>query len=216
MAKVISRRLVTIGLVATVLGALAGYLLSPQRDRTPPSVAIPGLLWPNPKPLAPFELLDHTGAAFNLQRLAGKWTFLFFGYTHCPDICPSTMATLARVASHLAPEVRRGTQFVFVSVDPARDTRRHLAEYVRYFDPAFVGVSAELNALDALTRQLGIVHIRGNPDPQGEYVVDHSAAVLLIDPEGRMLGVFSAPHDASDIGDRFQRIRTFVGGRNHG
>lgn len=208
--------LLVVALMAAVVGAATALYLRPSgapldlvRDQDGP--AIQGLLWPHPKQVAPFELIDHHGEAFDLERLKGRWSFMFFGYTHCPDVCPMTMDTLKRVAGRLeGREAGADTQVVFVSVDPARDTPEHLKDYVEYFHPDFVGATGTTEELMAMTRQLGIVYDLNDDDGGNDYLVDHSAAVLLTDPEARLVGVFSAPHRAEDIAARFEAMRGFL------
>lgn len=197
--------------LATVSGLGGGMYLAGSRHGAAPD--IPGLLWPQPKAIGHFALVDDHERPFDRGRLAGKWSFLFFGFTHCPDICPTTLATLANVAARLhAPVGGAPYQYVFVTVDPQRDTTAHLAEYVDYFDERFIGVRGDDEALAEFTRQLGVVWFRGEPDEEGRYLVDHTAAVMLVDPEVRLVGVFSAPHDAADIAARTARIRAFLEG----
>ena len=209
-------KLLLAGTLAAAMGLTAGFLLSHyMADRTQQQQAsIPGFLWPNPKMLRAFSLVDQHGQPFDRERLKGKWTFLFFGYTHCPDVCPVTLAVLQQVAQALraSPKGARDVQIVFVSVDPERDTPARLAEYVRYFDDEFVGATGNAVDLDVLTRQLGIVHMRLQPSEDGNYLVDHTAAILLTDPEARWLAVFSAPHKAPEIAKRYQEIRSVVEG----
>ncbi|MDZ7753806.1 MAG: SCO family protein [Gammaproteobacteria bacterium] len=208
--------LLVVALMAAVVGAGTALYLRPTatsldlvRDRDGP--AIQGLLWPNPKQVAPFELTDHHGQAFDLDRLKGRWSFMFFGYTHCPDICPMTMDTLKRVADKLEErQTGADTQVVFVSVDPARDSPEHLKNYVEYFNPDFVGATGATEELMSMTRQLGIIYDLHEADQDGNYLVDHSAAVLLTDPQGRLVGVFSAPHRAEDMTARFEAMRGFL------
>ena len=201
-----SFRLAGIALVAAALGAVAALVLRPQPEPVPD---IAGMLWPDPRPVADFSLVDHDGEPFTRERLEGRWTFLFFGYTHCPDICPDTMARLRNVVHALEeyPGDAEDVQVAFVSVDPERDTREHLKAYVQYFDPEFLGVTGSEEAIDRITRDLGIVYALGAPEDDGSYLVDHSAAVLLLGPQGRFIGVFSAPHDPADIAERFRAMR---------
>src|SRR5258708_16059500 len=102
-------------------------------------------LFPDPKPLTAFALTDHENRVFDLSRLKGKWSFLFFGYTHCPDICPTTLAILARAHEKIAKSAvgAKDVQFVFISVDPNRDTAGKLRQYVSFFDPPFLGVTGD-------------------------------------------------------------------------
>lgn len=199
--------------IAVFLGAQAFLNFSAKAPATQ-RPDIPGLLWPNPKPLTPFELSDQRGESFNLDTLKGKWTFLFFGYSHCPDVCPIALSVMDQVAKTLASDPTNGKalQFAFVSVDPERDTPEHLAEYVAYFNPDFIGATGAEPQLAPLTRQLGILYLHNKPDVEGNYLVDHTASILLIDPQGRFISVFSAPHNAQDIAERFGKIRAFIEG----
>lgn len=167
-----------------------------------------GTLLPQPKALAPFTLTGEDGEPLGKEDLAGRWTFVFFGYTHCPDICPTTLATLTQVDKRLA-DAGEGTRprVLFVSVDPERDTPERLAEYVGYFAPDFRGATADREELQALTRQLGVLYARseGQETAMG-YLVDHSGAVLLLDPQVRLTAIFSAPHDPEALAADFRSI----------
>ncbi|MCG8325990.1 MAG: SCO family protein [Thiotrichales bacterium] len=192
----------------TVLGALFGIYTSEYYQRSD-QAGIPGLLWPDPKQLRPFATIDHHDQVFGLQQLQGKWSFLFFGYTHCPDICPLTMTTLNTTYPDLQQRAGEDLQIVFVSVDPDRDGSAKLREYMTYFNSEFIGLGGTREQVDSLARQIGIAYFLHEADEQGSYLVDHSASVFLIDPKGRLLAVFSAPHTPGDIQDRFQQIHEF-------
>lgn len=164
--------------------------------------------FPVPRALQPFALVDHTGARFDNQSLTGHWTFLFFGYTHCPDVCPTTLSVLNGVAQRLA-DADAAVQFAFVSVDPARDTPEQLARFVKYFNGEFIGVTGEPAAIEQLTRQLGVLFMQvGNGTDPDSYLVDHTASVFLIDPHGRYHAVFTPPLDAGVIS---ADVRTMLG-----
>ena len=201
-----------IALIAgTLVGVGAAAFVSSKLEAARPP-AVPGFLWPDPPALPEFTLTDQRGEPFGLDRLKGRWSFLFFGFTHCPDVCPTTLSMLAKVSRELEPDDGPGgdPQFVFVSVDPARDTPARLGEYVAYFDPDFLGVSGPDSALQPLARQLGIFVRRDAPDADGNYLVAHGAAVLLVDPQGRFVGVFQAPHDPVAIATSYRLIREFL------
>ena len=210
------RRLALILFIAGAVGLLGGFLVSqaiPGRPGERPD--IPGLLWPHPKALGPFSLVDQQERPFDLERLKGRWTFLFFGYTHCPDVCPLTLTALDRVEKHLAQSHDAnldGVQFAFVTVDPQRDTPKKVAQYVQYFNKAFLGISGPEDKLAALTRQLGVIHMRTDADTRGDYLVDHTASIMLTDPQARLVGVFGPPHDAKTIAEQFTKIRRFIEG----
>jgi len=135
-------------MAAVVLAAMlcGAWLAAVYRESGSRAIFLPDgvmTLFPDPKPLAAFAFTDHENREFDLSRLNGKWSFLFFGYTHCPDICPTTLATLARVRENIAKGAAgaRDVQFVFISVDPNRDTAGKLGQYVTYFDASFLGVT---------------------------------------------------------------------------
>lgn len=160
----------------------------------------------SPRPLLPFELTAHDLKPLDIARLKGKWTLLFLGYTHCPDICPITLAELTRMAQQMSPDVLKDTQFVFVSVDPQRDSPESLAEYVRYFDERFIGATGSIDALTAFAHQLDS-KFSLETNPLGEPIVNHSSAILLIDPQVRYYARFEAPHYAEEIRQQYLALR---------
>jgi protein SCO1/2 len=206
---------VLLTLLAGAVGLLAGFVLyqsAPGKHAPQPDV--PGFLWPNPKSLTAFSLEDHAQRKFDLDRLKGKWTFLFFGYTYCPDVCPVTLSVLAEVEQRLSKinQPMDDVQVVFVSLDPQRDNQERLQQYVQYFNPDFVGVTGDEERLAALTRQLGVVYTITDRGRGGNYLVDHTASILLTDPAARLVAVFGLPHNAETIANRFVTIREFLQG----
>ena len=181
-----------------LVSAAAGFGLWQWRsaDPAPPLAALKVL--PEPRVLADFSLIDQDSRPFSLDRLRGQWSLLFFGFTHCPDICPGTLFDLEQVHQALreAPGDRGDYQVLFVSVDPERDSPARLAEYVTYFDPDFLGVTGPPEQLAPLAMQIGVA-FRIEPHEPGStsYSVDHSASVFLTDPEGRLHGIFPSPHE---------------------
>ena len=173
---------------------------------------IQGFLWPDPPLLGAFTLQSANGGELNERNLRGKWTLLFFGFTHCPDVCPTTLSTLksVRVALHDLPDFDQHAQVLFVSVDPARDTPAALQAYVSYFDPTFIAATAAPEVLNSLTRQLGILYVKVPTQDPAVYTFDHTASVLLVAPDLRLLGVFSPPHAAQDLADRIRGIVQFI------
>jgi protein SCO1/2 len=171
-------------------------------------------LFPDPKPLTAFALTDHKNRAFDLASLKGKWSFLFFGFTHCPDICPTTLAVLARARHNIAKNTAgaEDIQFVFISVDPNRDTASKLRQYVDYFDTTFLGVTGDNAQIGSLAGQLGAAYQVAITPGIENYPVYHSAAVFLLDPRARYHAVFSPPHDAQAISKRFKVVRELEAG----
>jgi protein SCO1/2 len=205
-------------LLGAGIGALSlialGVLLS-QRSIDPPAASAmrsmdtaAATVLPKPVEIAPFLLTDHKGQAFTKETLKGRWTLLFFGYTSCPDVCPATLAVITQASRLLEePSSQVRPRVVFVSVDPERDTPQRLAEYVAYFSPDFIGATGSEAQLQALTRPLGIAYLRSSlTAPGGGYLVDHSATILMLDPQGRLRALTSPPHDPAAIARDFRRI----------
>ena len=171
-------------------------------------------LFPDPKPLTAFALTDHRNRVFDLASLKGKWSFLFFGFTHCPDICPTTLADLARARDNISKSAvgAEDIQFVFVSVDPNRDTVGKLRQYVEFFDESFLGVTGDNAQIGNLAGQLGAAYQVAITPGMENYPVYHSAAVFLLDPRARYHAVFPSPHDAEAISRRFKVVRELAAG----
>lgn len=202
--------LATAFLAVAALSLALGIWLSQRQFPAGNTASVPADLeatyLPEGKPLKGFELVDHDGQPFTRDRLQGRWSFLFFGFTNCPDVCPMTLQVMRGVTQQV--DARAAPQVVFVSVDPERDPPATLKQYVGHFDPAFLGVTGESGQIDALTRQLGILYGYEDPDPEtGAYTVNHSAQILLIDPQARLRAVFSTPHDVNAIARDFLKIR---------
>ncbi|MDX8411148.1 MAG: SCO family protein [Mariprofundaceae bacterium] len=169
------------------------------------------LFW-EARELTPFKLTAADNKSFNLDDLKGKWSFIFFGYTHCPDICPTTLNVLAATFEKLArkPAVAPEIQGVFVSVDPKRDTPELLKKYVSYFDDGFSGITGSTAQIDALTRQVGALYaLHSENEKDTSYEVTHNSTIFLIDPEGRLYGRFPPPQVPRVIADTFVKIRAF-------
>ena len=149
---------------------------------------------PTPKTLPNFALTDHLGIAFDRNSLRQRWSLLFFGFTHCPDICPATLSQLAAARSRLASlgAANALPTIVLISVDPERDTEHALSEYVSYFGEHIIGVSGDSEELGKLTAGLG-VFFQKEPSVSGDYTVSHTTAVFLINPEAQFQALFSAP-----------------------
>ena len=153
------------------------------------------------KTLPEFELVNQDGKPLNRDDLKGKWHLIFFGYTHCPDICPSSLQTLADMVKAIDDEdVNEALRVMFVSVDPDRDTPELLKSYVEYFNPDFIGATGTEPNLQQLTRSLGIAYFleRESAD-QVSYEVGHSASFILLNPASQFAGLFGAPHDSNAI-----------------
>ena len=151
-------------------------------------------LFDTPRDVGDFSLTDHRGLSFTRDDLTDRWTLIFFGFTHCPDICPTTMAELAELNSQLADTEASDARVVMVSVDPAQDTPDRLAQYLPYFHPDFIGVTGEFADILSVAQRLN-APFRKVSEPDGGYQMEHSANVMLMNPRGDYHGFFRAPLD---------------------
>lgn len=166
-------------------------------------------LFPQPREIAPFELETHSGEPFTLEDLQGRWSFLFFGFTNCPDICPTTMSVLGQARRRLEeeqPDAVGEFQGVLVTVDPERDDAETLARYVQAFSPSFIGVRGDLEATAAFTTQVNVAFVKV-PAGDGGYQVDHTANIVIVNPRGHYHGFIRMPHDADTVVAAFTSLR---------
>lgn len=148
-------------------------------------------------PVADFTLTAHTGERVRLSDWRGRWVALYFGYTFCPDVCPTTLAQLAQARRQLGADAEK-VQVIMVTVDPERDTPERLAAYVRAFDPTFVGLTGTPTEIAAVASPLGVYFARQEVGGASGYLVDHTASVLLLDPQGRLRLIWP-PNTAPDF-----------------
>jgi protein SCO1 len=194
-----------VAIVAVTSGILSARWLLKHQAGAQPAVTTATLLVP-PRPLPPLALVDQNNQPFGADRLRGGWSFVFFGFTSCPDVCPVTMSALAQTRKLLAdlPEPSR-PRVVMISVDPERDTPERLAAYVKGFDPAFVGATGTKPAIDELAQRMGVL-VATRPLDGDNYTVDHSTSVFLVGPDGALRALFSAPHEPDKIAADYRRI----------
>ena len=188
--------LIVIAAAALAIGLFAG---SRWMNPSPPPQLAAAVMYPSAQPVTPFELGRTDGLTMTEADLRGHWTIAFFGFTHCPDICPTTLAAFKQVWSQLASQGKTDqVRFLFVSVDPERDSPEQLSRYVGFFSKDFLAATGTDDQLTRLTRSLGLVYARV-PDESGGYSVDHSASAVIIDPQGRRAGLFRPPFQPGPI-----------------
>ncbi len=179
-------------LLVLSLGACGDHAAAPAKASVFTSTDITGIGWGGD-----FHLVDQRGGARSLADFKGKVVMLFFGYTHCPDMCPTTLAQMAQVRTKLGADASR-VQGLFVTIDPERDTPEVLAKYVAAFDPSFLGLRSDAAATAALAKEFKVYFSANKADPNGHYTVDHMGAVYVFDPAGRLRLLMTAgtPVDA--------------------
>lgn len=153
-------------------------------------------------------LTDQDGKPFTMDRLKGEWSLLFFGYTHCPDVCPTTLTNMNLVAKQFAA---KSMNYLFVSLDPQRDTPAKLKEYVRYFNPDFLAASGDKTEIDRLASATGIIYDFEGDTSSGTYNVNHYAAILVVDPKGRLRAHILPPHPTGKMVSVITKIRDYYG-----
>ncbi len=191
---------ILVGLGA-LCAALAGFLLAAKVDSSAPVLAS-GTWLQEARPIADFHLMDSRGQPFSRADLRGHPTLMYFGFTHCPDECPATLAALARVQKRAAVP---GLQVLFVTMDPRRDTPQVLAAYLRQFDSSFLGLTGTSAQLHRLAASLGIAFDRIEL-PGGGYDFNHTLAILVFDARGRESGVFTPPFHARQLARSLRRV----------
>jgi protein SCO1/2 len=181
--------------IAAILGLLVASILMPKPMSDEEAAKIGLYRFDQPRVLMEFAMKDHLGNDVGLDALRGSWSIVFFGFTTCPDICPTTLSVLAEAVKPLeeAPRV------IMVSVDPDRDTPQKMQQYVPAFHPDFIGFSGNFEQTVRLAEQVNVAFGKVPGATPGSYLVDHSASLVLIDPEGRYAGFIKSPHSTQKI-----------------
>ncbi|MBA6263512.1 SCO family protein [Colwellia sp. Bg11-12] len=177
-------------IVAIAAGAVGFFVFHKATVLPKPEHA---LYYQQAREIKPFQLTDHHNQAFTKENLANKWSWVFFGYTSCPDVCPTTLQELNFVYDDLKA-INKETQVLLVSVDPSRDTPEKLAQYIAYFNEEFIALTADHGVLFPFARNLGLMYAINGPEgdtaDQNSYLVDHSASLVLINPQGNIAAIF--------------------------
>jgi protein SCO1/2 len=180
------------------------------------------IIYGEPVDIQEISFLDQDSKPFTHSELANQWSLVFFGYTSCPDICPTTLGVLQAVLANLrnkAGNVKTGVKVIFVSLDPVRDTPKVLKDYISYFGEGFIAVTGKNNQeMERFTKSIGIEYDfedmkthqpivdASELSPKREYLVNHFAGVFIIDPKARMSAVVFPPHDEH----RLERLLSFI------
>jgi protein SCO1/2 len=181
--------------ISLVLGLLVASVMLPRPIDEQESQRLGFYLFDTPRLISDFSMTDHLGNTANLELLKGHWSLIFFGFTTCPDICPTTLSVLADAVRGIPDP----PMIIMVSVDPERDTPEVLSQYVPAFDKTFIGITGSFDETVKLAEQLNVAFGKVPGYEPGSYLVDHSASLILINPEGKYAGFIKAPHNAQNI-----------------
>ena len=182
--------------IVAVISIATGFLLYQKSF----NLAQPehSLYYQTPRTIKPFAMVDHQGTAFTNEQFIGKWSWVFFGYTSCPDVCPTTLQELNFVYDELKA-INENAQVLLVSVDPQRDTVEKLSQYIAYFNPEFKALTADHSVLFPFARNLGLMYAISDDKRDDNYLVDHSASIVLINPEGKIAAIFKPEHELGQL-----------------
>ncbi len=225
MSRLIDRNLrlmliiVFVVFVVAIAGNLHQYIKpKPQIALHPELININGTILKQPRNLQDFTLTDHQGRVFTKKQLQGHWTLMFFGFSHCSSICPTTLSELDRMYQNLQREVRATQipQIVMVSLDPSRDSIVRMNEYVKAFNPDFIGLTGDKEQVDALAKQMNVVYMKlqaEDRDPE-HYTINHSGAVMLINPLGQLEAFLTTPLQAKRLVQDYHQIMIYATKQN--
>lgn len=189
------------GITAALLGVLVAWaLLQNSKPDIPEGGSTVAL--PQPRDIAPAVLTDETGAAASLD---GGWGMLFYGFTHCPDICPQTLHLLQQAVDQLPENLPAPTVYL-VSVDPARDTPELLGEYVHAFNPKFKALVGDETEVKKIAQSMGAAFFRAAGGDEKDYNMNHTAAVFVVNPQGKLAGYSNAPHSVESLKTSYEQI----------
>lgn len=214
--KLSTQVIVIISIIALIAGVWVAYH-NLRHDGSAPLTNINATVLLSPRPIPPFSLIDDNQQPFTEKNFQGKWTLVFFGFTQCPELCPTTLSKLNQIYQQLI-EKNKNLQIVFITVDPDNDKPTVLKKYVSKFNSAFIGVTGQETKLTDFRKQLGIIAERApiiyhprEPQMSPEIIenIEHSGAVLMINPEGSYYAVFSMPHDVANMVNDIGKIQDY-------
>lgn len=168
-----------------------------------------GMLFPVTRDIKPFDLVSADNKKFSKNDFLNHWTLLFFGFTHCSSICPTTLAMMNQAYSELHPTYPN-LQIVLISLDPDRDTPNALAQYTHSFNPNFIGVTGKIQEIRKLQSQLGIFSARDSASPESNYQLQHTPSIMLIDPQGQWAGMFNSGMNPKQLAHAFDSSVKFL------
>ena len=202
MPSVKKRIIMTVSILLAFVALVAGIYISQQfyLSKDLDKSQLHGTFLDKPRQVSAFSLMGIDKIPFNNASLKGHWTMMFFGFTNCGSICPTTMADLGKMYQILEKKgAKQMPQVVMVSVDPARDSLDKLNHYVKAFDKHFYGARGDENAIKAMTKEMGVAYTKIMPEALEDsqnYDIEHTGTVMLFNPDGELSAFFTTPHDA--------------------
>lgn len=185
-----------VAFIALIVGVYVATIIAPPSMQTQPAYL---QMYPQPRELTNFTLTDHNHQSIDKSIFEGKWSILFVGYTYCPDICPTTLAAVSSAYGDLLNATPQDPQVVFLSVDPKRDTIERLNEYMNFFNPAFIGMTGEHKELFPLVRSMGMMYAMTESTDNPDYLIDHSASIVVINPQAQVIGRLKPQHIPGEL-----------------
>jgi protein SCO1/2 len=201
-------RLGLFAIVAFVVGLVAARWLMPPRQ-APIPVTESAMVFEAPRAIPSLDLVDQDGKPFTTQSLRDRWSIVFFGFTHCPDVCPTTLAVLKQVHTQLAdlPDAQRPHVLLF-TVDPERDTPALLRDYVRFFDPTFGAVTGTAEGVRQAAGTFAVPYAKVSL-PGGGYTMDHGAGLFFVGPDGSNVAYASPPLQAETLARDYRKLLAY-------
>lgn len=196
--------IIAVGILALLFGVWTQVNLPTQTMK--PFDIVSGTVFTDAREFNEFELIDTDHNAFNKSNFKGQWNLVFFGFTNCQMICPTTLSDLNKTYKKLEKIGKTPLpQVVLISVDPERDTPEKMKEYLLSFNQNFKGATGNRDTIKTLTRELGVIYAKMQSDEEN-YDIDHSGAILVINPEGKWQALFTTPHNPDEMANDLNRI----------
>jgi len=190
--------------LVTIIALGAGLFFGIQQ-KSPDLSQLSGFSFPEPEKLQDVNLTDHNSESLTEDHFKDKWTFVYVGYTFCPDACPMTLTTLNQLSTLLDNSDTKAETLLF-SVDPQRDTPEHLKSYVKYFNDGFTGATGSEDAIRDFADQVSAVYALPDDRSDPNYLVDHSSSIILINPDAAVQAIFTPPQEAAALAKDFELL----------
>lgn len=192
--------------IVAVAALAAGLFFGVQQNTRPDLSQLTGFSFPEPEKLSDVSLIDHNNDPFTEANFSDKWTFIYVGYTFCPDACPMSLNTLNQMDALLNQQEGPGANTLLVSVDPERDTPEHMKDYVKYFNKGFSAATGTPEAIRQFADQVSAIYSLPEDRSDPDYLVDHSSSIILINPDAAVQAIFTPPQSAEALAKDFRLL----------